>query len=89
MGDIKLVYDGIGRVTGPTTRQTAPLQSAAGEIFYNKDEQLGKWVDILTTSFKEKVETLKTFPIAFHWVVYYFCISRCFSLFQLREHPTK
>ena len=44
-GNIRKMYEGIKKATGPTPTKTAPLKSLSGEILTNKEDQLQRWVE--------------------------------------------
>ena len=45
MGNIKGMYDGIKKATGPTPIKTAPLKSSSGQIITDKTKQMERWVE--------------------------------------------
>ena len=44
-GNIKAMYDGIKKATGPTVRKTAPLKSSSGDPITDKTKQMERWVE--------------------------------------------
>ena len=43
-GNVKGMYEGIKKATGPSIRKTAPLKSKSGEVITDKAKQLDRWV---------------------------------------------
>ena len=44
-GNVKGMYNGIKKATGPSIKKTAPLKSKTEEIFTDKAKQLDRWVE--------------------------------------------
>jgi hypothetical protein len=44
-GNIKAMFDGIKKATGPHVKKAAPLRSTTGEIISNKAQQMERWVE--------------------------------------------
>ena len=44
-GNVKGMYEGIKKATGPSIRKTAPLKSESGEVITDKAKQLDRWVE--------------------------------------------
>lgn len=44
-GNIKAMFDGIKKATGPHIKKSAPLRSTTGEIISNKAHQMERWVE--------------------------------------------
>ena len=44
-GNVKGMYEGIKKATGPSIRKTAPLKSKSGEFITDKAKQLDRWVE--------------------------------------------
>ena len=44
-GNVKGMYNGIKRASGPNTKKTAPLKSKSGEFITDKAKQLDRWVE--------------------------------------------
>ena len=69
-GNIRGVYDGIRKATGPTIRKTAPLKDLNGNTIKDKTQQMHRWVEHygelysretkVTEAALEAVETLPT-----------------------------
>ena len=43
--DVRGLYEGIRKATGPTSSKTAPLKSKSGEIITDQAKQLERWVE--------------------------------------------
>ena len=43
-GNIRSMYDGIKKATGPTTKKTAPLKAKSGEVITDSNKQMERWV---------------------------------------------
>ena len=43
--NVKDMYEGIKKVTGPSIRKTAPIKSKSGEVITDKAKQLDRWVE--------------------------------------------
>ena len=44
-GNVKGMYDGIKKATGPRVKKTAPLKSKSGEVITDKAKKLDRWVE--------------------------------------------
>jgi len=44
-GNIKAMFEGIKKATGPSVSKTAPIKSKTGEIITDKAKQLDRWVE--------------------------------------------
>ena len=44
-GNIRGMYEGIKKATGPTQSKTAPLKSLSGETIHDRGKQLERWVE--------------------------------------------
>lgn len=44
-GDLRTMYDGIRKSTGPVSSKSAPLKSKEGTIIIEKDKQMDRWVE--------------------------------------------
>ena len=72
MGDIRGMYEGIKKATGPNSRKTAPLKDLNGNVILDKTKQMERWVEHygelysretkVTDAALEAVETLPTMP---------------------------
>ena len=44
-GDIKQMYEGIKKATGPTTSKSAPIKTKSGEMITERDKQMRRWTE--------------------------------------------
>ena len=44
-GNIRGMYDGIKKATGPTEKKTVPLKTKSGEVITDSNKQMERWVE--------------------------------------------
>ena len=44
-GNIRSMYDGIKKATGPTVKKTVPLKTKSGEVITDSNKQMERWVE--------------------------------------------
>ena len=70
MGNIRGMYEGIKRATGPTQSKTAPLKSLSGEIIHDRGKQLERWVEHYSQLYSQEntvsetaIDAMETFAV--------------------------
>ena len=62
-GNIRAMYEGIKKATGPNKRKTAPLKSKRGEVISDKGKQMDRWkehyAELLSTETSITAEALQ------------------------------
>ena len=69
-GNIRGMYDGIKKATGPTINKTAPLKTKSGEVITDSNKQMERWVEHYlelysteNTITDQALDTIETLPV--------------------------
>ena len=68
-GNVRGMYDGIKKATGPAIKKTAPLKTKSGEVITNSNKQMERWVGHyveLNTEYtitNEALDTIESLPV--------------------------
>ena len=69
-GNIRGMYDGIKKATGPTIKKTAPLKTKSGEVITDSNKQMERWVEHYlelysteNTITDQALDTIETLPV--------------------------
>ena len=69
-GNIRGMYDGIKKATGPTIKKTAPLKTKSGEVITDSNKQMERWVEHYlelysteNTITDQALDTIETMPV--------------------------